>query len=440
MRHDHRVPGELEQGGEHGLDLGREVDVRAVQVNLAEQDYQLAASTDDAQRAQTAATAATSSVHEACGFGNPRPFPASGTSTTPPAETPVPANPPGEEYDPQASGSITSLLLDRSFDVVESSYNAGGMVSNCSGSGTNAGVIAGVNALPIVFRGSAAYADVAGDLETLGYLDVGTVRDAQTSAPITVTARVHVYLYAAGGGTTRSYSVDPGTSVALLWGHPQFRPSAMSADGSAFGIIHPHASEGAEGFLLELRGVPVALDLVGLDVLGDRHEVGGLGRLPARARYAGLRVDHHVLDVLTERPEREQGASEEQAYVEAEARVRADIADGLRRLSALRQSAVTQTGPLPGAARRRPARPACRAAGTRPPSGMRRGGVRHQCRTVRAVAAAAATSRRDRGVAGLGAIKGDCIDQGHMHVEMRSKHVRLPLIDGSGGAQRARGG
>ncbi len=50
-------------------------------------------------------------------------------------------------------------------------------------------------------------------------------------------------------------SVDPGTSVALLWGHPQFRPSAMSADGSAFGIIHPHASEGAEGFLLELRGV-----------------------------------------------------------------------------------------------------------------------------------------------------------------------------------------
>jgi rod shape-determining protein MreC len=50
-------------------------------------------------------------------------------------------------------------------------------------------------------------------------------------------------------------SVDPGMSVALLWGHPQFRPSAMSADGSAFGIIYPHASEGAERFLLELRGV-----------------------------------------------------------------------------------------------------------------------------------------------------------------------------------------
>jgi rod shape-determining protein MreC len=50
-------------------------------------------------------------------------------------------------------------------------------------------------------------------------------------------------------------TVDPNMSVALLWGHPQFRPSAMSADGSAFGIIYPHGSEGRERFLLELRGV-----------------------------------------------------------------------------------------------------------------------------------------------------------------------------------------
>lgn len=63
------------------------------------------------------------------------------TSHEIPAEAPVPANPPGEEYDPRASGSITSLLLDRNFDVVESSYNAGGMVSNCSGSGTPWGTV-----------------------------------------------------------------------------------------------------------------------------------------------------------------------------------------------------------------------------------------------------------------------------------------------------------
>ena len=50
-------------------------------------------------------------------------------------------------------------------------------------------------------------------------------------------------------------TVDPGMSVALLWGHPQLRPSAMSADGSAFGIIYPHGNDGTERFLLELRGV-----------------------------------------------------------------------------------------------------------------------------------------------------------------------------------------
>lgn len=63
------------------------------------------------------------------------------TSHEIPAETPVPANPPGEEYDPAASGAITSLLLDRDFNILESSYNAGGMVSNCSGSGTPWGTV-----------------------------------------------------------------------------------------------------------------------------------------------------------------------------------------------------------------------------------------------------------------------------------------------------------
>lgn len=63
------------------------------------------------------------------------------TSHEVPAETPVPANPPGEEYDPSASGAVTSLLLDRDFEVVEGAYNAGGMVSNCSGSGTPWGTV-----------------------------------------------------------------------------------------------------------------------------------------------------------------------------------------------------------------------------------------------------------------------------------------------------------
>jgi rod shape-determining protein MreC len=63
-------------------------------------------------------------------------------------------------------------------------------------------------------------------------------------------------------------TVDPSMSLAILFAHPDFRVSAMSADGSAFGIVQPHiAGTGSpnlrqtgylqsERWLLELRGVP----------------------------------------------------------------------------------------------------------------------------------------------------------------------------------------
>lgn len=51
-------------------------------------------------------------------------------------------------------------------------------------------------------------------------------------------------------------SVDRTTSTALTWAHPDFRVSAMSADQNAFGIVQPHLAEGAERWLLEMRGVP----------------------------------------------------------------------------------------------------------------------------------------------------------------------------------------
>ncbi|NIM50329.1 MAG: hypothetical protein GTN62_09220 [Gemmatimonadales bacterium] len=46
------------------------------------------------------------------------------------------------------------------------------------------------------------------------------------------------------------------TSVALLWTHPDFRVSAMTLDGSVFGIVAPRGTEGPNTMLLELRGVP----------------------------------------------------------------------------------------------------------------------------------------------------------------------------------------
>jgi rod shape-determining protein MreC len=50
--------------------------------------------------------------------------------------------------------------------------------------------------------------------------------------------------------------VDPGSSVAISWAHPDFRVSAMSVDGSAQGIVQPHLADGPARWLLELRGVP----------------------------------------------------------------------------------------------------------------------------------------------------------------------------------------
>jgi len=61
-------------------------------------------------------------------------------------------------------------------------------------------------------------------------------------------------------------TVDPTMSLAILFAHPDFRVSAMSADGSAFGIVQPHVTTTSTGnepaflrserYLLEMRGVP----------------------------------------------------------------------------------------------------------------------------------------------------------------------------------------
>lgn len=50
-------------------------------------------------------------------------------------------------------------------------------------------------------------------------------------------------------------TVDPRSSLAILWTHPDFRASAMASDGTAFGIVRPHLGEEPERSLLELRGV-----------------------------------------------------------------------------------------------------------------------------------------------------------------------------------------
>ena len=51
-------------------------------------------------------------------------------------------------------------------------------------------------------------------------------------------------------------SADARTSVAIVWPHPDFRVSAISADSNAFGIVAAHLDESGARFLLEMRGVP----------------------------------------------------------------------------------------------------------------------------------------------------------------------------------------
>src|SRR5207247_8159408 len=50
-------------------------------------------------------------------------------------------------------------------------------------------------------------------------------------------------------------TVDAQTSVVVSWAHPEFRASAMAADGSIYGIVAPHGTEGPRTWLLELLGV-----------------------------------------------------------------------------------------------------------------------------------------------------------------------------------------
>jgi rod shape-determining protein MreC len=52
-------------------------------------------------------------------------------------------------------------------------------------------------------------------------------------------------------------TVDPTMSIAIVGAHTDFRVSAMSADGSAFGIVAAHLGAEPERYLLEMRGVPV---------------------------------------------------------------------------------------------------------------------------------------------------------------------------------------
>lgn len=62
-------------------------------------------------------------------------------------------------------------------------------------------------------------------------------------------------------GTIRK--ADPSISIAILYTDPDFRASAVTADGASFGIVYPHAgrSGGGDAYMLELHGIPTRVTL-----------------------------------------------------------------------------------------------------------------------------------------------------------------------------------
>lgn len=93
----------------------------------------------------------------------------------------------------------------------------------------------------------------------------GRAEDVMTTLTLTAGSRAGIAQYspviAPEGIVGLVQTVDPNMSIAILYSHPDFRVSAMSADSvPAFGIVYPHLDVRpgrlAERYLLELRNVP----------------------------------------------------------------------------------------------------------------------------------------------------------------------------------------
>jgi len=96
-----------------------------------------------------------------------------------------------------------------------------------------------------------------------GYIPAEVLRESEPTSPLTVIVSAGKkqgvkplsVVVSPEGLVGIVSSVDQQTSVVVTWAHPEFRASAMAADGSVYGIVAPHGSEGPHVWLLELEGV-----------------------------------------------------------------------------------------------------------------------------------------------------------------------------------------
>jgi rod shape-determining protein MreC len=120
--------------------------------------------------------------------------------------------------------------------------------------------------LPELRNENARLRDLLGLAQRLswGYVAAEVLHQAEPTDPVTLlvsaggAARVEplAAVVSPEGLVGIVSSVDAGTSVVLSWAHPDFRASAMAADGSVYGIVAPAGAAGPRAWLLELRGVP----------------------------------------------------------------------------------------------------------------------------------------------------------------------------------------
>jgi rod shape-determining protein MreC len=104
-----------------------------------------------------------------------------------------------------------------------------------------------------------------GDRLGVGYVPAEVLHQAEPTSPLTLVIRAGrrqgvrtlLPVISPEGLVGSVDKVDTRTSTVVTWAHPDFRASAMAADGSVFGIVRP-ADRDVPGarWLLELTGVP----------------------------------------------------------------------------------------------------------------------------------------------------------------------------------------
>lgn len=89
----------------------------------------------------------------------------------------------------------------------------------------------------------------------------------------------------AGGGLLGVVrEAEEGTALGIDWTHPDFRASAMTADGSAYGIVEPRPGRFREEDLLTLSGAPFHSDIPS----GTRIVTSGRGGVYPRGIPIGV--------------------------------------------------------------------------------------------------------------------------------------------------------